>query len=279
MKPRSAGDFKRWASESGSLRQSMRLITIPVSHYCEKARWGLIHAGVDYVEDAHLQLFHYLVARRYNPRGMVPILVTDTGAITDSTEILRFLDRRLPEHAKLYPKSCIQEVEALEDHFDERFGVETRRWVYFNLRTLSARQILKLAGQGTPLWERSIAPPFFSPLFRVLLHKLDVSRENVDRGFPVISDTFDLVSTRLSDGRPFLCGDCFTAADLSFASLAAPVLWPAEYGITFPPLDEAPAGARDAICRFRAHPAGAFALRLFREHRSPAADLPPCGAG
>lgn len=255
----------------------MRLITIPVSHYCEKARWGLIYAGVPYVEDAHLQLFHYIVARRYNPRGMVPILVTDTGAITDSTEILRFLDRRLPESVKLYPSGLIQEVEELEDYFDERFGVETRRWVYFKLRTLSARQILEVAGQGTPLWERTLAPPFFPPLFRFLLHTLDVSRENVDRGFPVVLETFDLVSARLSDGRPFLCGDRFTAADLTFASLAAPVLWPPEYGIKFPPLDVAPTSARDTICQFRAHPAGAFALRLFREHRSPAADAQPSG--
>ena len=36
----------------------MRLITIPMSHYCEKARWGLAHAGVEYVEEAHLQVFH-----------------------------------------------------------------------------------------------------------------------------------------------------------------------------------------------------------------------------
>jgi glutathione S-transferase len=253
----------------------MRLITIPVSHYCEKARWGLVHAGVHYVEEAHLQLFHYLAARRHNTRGMVPILVTDTGAITDSTEILRFLDQRLPESAKLYPKSRIQEVDALEDYFDEEFGVETRRWVYFNLRTLPASQILKLAGQGAPLWERAIAPPFFSPLFRFLLRSLDVSGENVDRGFRVISDTFDSVSSHLSDGRPFLCGNRFTAADLTFASMAAPVLWPPEYGIKFPPLDDVPTCTRDTILQFRAHPAGEFALRLFREHRSQAADTQP----
>lgn len=251
----------------------MRLITIPVSHYCEKARWGLVYAGVPYVEDAHLQLFHYLVARRYNARAMVPILVTDTGAITDSTEILRFLDRRLPEPIKLYPANQIREVEALEDHFDEKFGVETRRWVYFSLRDLPARQILKLAGQGTPRWECAVAPPLFSPLFRLLLRSLDVSRENVDKGFPVIPETFDWVASRLGDGRPFLCGNRFTAADLTFASLAAPVLWPAEYGIRFPSLDEIPADVRNTILQFRAHPAGEFALRLFREHRAPAAGI------
>ena len=246
----------------------MRLITIPVSHYCEKDRWGLIHAGVPYVEEAHLQLFHNLVARRYNKLGMVPILVTDSGAISDSTEILRYLDRSLPEADKLYPSHLIAEVEELEDYFDEQFGVESRRWVYFNLRNLSSRQILKLAGQGVPFWQRTLAQPFFSVLFPILLRTLDVSKENVDKGFPLVAEGFDLVKDRLADGRRFLCGDRFTAADLTFASLGAPVLWPPEYGIKFPPLEEVPANVRETILEFRAHPAGEFALRLFRENRS-----------
>jgi len=248
----------------------MRLITIPVSHYCEKARWGLSHAGASYVEDAHLQLFHYLRARRYNRRGMVPVLVTDSGAaITDSTAILRFLDRDLPASSKLYPGDQVQEVEALEDFFDEEFGVETRRWAYFSLRHLPSRQILALAGQGAPLWERVLAPPLFPLLFRFLLHHLGASPQKVGKGFRVISDTFDLVKVRLGDGRPFLCGQRFTAADLTFASLAAPVLWPPGYGVSFPSLDVAPADVRDTILQFRAHPAGEFALRLFKEHRAP----------
>ena len=34
------------------------------------------------------------------------------------------------------------------------------------------------------------------------------------------------VDQALADGRPFICGEKFTAADLTFASLAAPVILP-----------------------------------------------------
>ena len=34
------------------------------------------------------------------------------------------------------------------------------------------------------------------------------------------------VDEALADGRPFICGEKFTAADLTFASLAAPVIVP-----------------------------------------------------
>ena len=40
------------------------LVTIPFSHYCEKARWALDRAGLAYEERAHLPLAHYLPARR-----------------------------------------------------------------------------------------------------------------------------------------------------------------------------------------------------------------------
>jgi glutathione S-transferase len=241
----------------------MRLITIPMSHYCEKARWGLSHAGVDFVEEAHLQVFHYAAVRRYDARGMVPVLVTESEAVCDSTAILEFLDRGLPEACKLYPAGLRQEIEALEEHFDERLGVETRRWVYFHWMSLPAREVLKTAGQGTPWWQRLLAPMLFPMLRRYLNRHLGISRDNVESGLVTIAAIFDEVAARLGDGRVFLCGDRFTAADLSFACMAAPILLPPEYGIRLPLPEEAPAQARADILRFRAHPAGQFALGLF----------------
>lgn len=245
----------------------MRLITIPMSHYCEKARWALAHAGIDYVEEAHLQVFHYRAVRPYSALGMVPVLVTEGAAIAGSSAILRFLDSRLGESRKLYPDKHRSEIESLEKYFDEHLGVETRRWVYFHWMHLPGRQVLQTAGQGIPSWERAFAPFLFPLMRRYLGRHLAISRENVEAGLQVISSSFDEVAARISDGRRFLCGDCFSAADLSFASMAAPVLLPAEYGIRLPTPDEAPVQARSDIRRFRNHPAGQFALRLFNENR------------
>jgi glutathione S-transferase len=36
----------------------LRLVTIPISHHCEKARWALERAGIPYREERHVQGIH-----------------------------------------------------------------------------------------------------------------------------------------------------------------------------------------------------------------------------
>jgi glutathione S-transferase len=71
---------------------------------------------------------------------------------------------------------------------------------------------------------------------------------------------------RLSDDRPYLCGDRFTAADLTFAALAASVLMPPSTGAL-----PQPEGCRwqwRRSCGSFARTAGAHALAMFRDERS-----------
>jgi glutathione S-transferase len=62
----------------------LRLVTIPISHYCEKARWGLERAGLAYREEPHVQGVHRLYARRAGGAMTVPVLVTPDGPIGES---------------------------------------------------------------------------------------------------------------------------------------------------------------------------------------------------
>jgi glutathione S-transferase len=82
-----------------------------------------------------------------------------------------------------------------------------------------------------------------------------------------VDEEFDAVAERLSDGRSHLVGDRFSAADLAFAALAAPCVVPAVYGTPLPQPEDMTPGMADAVERWRAHPAGRYALRMVREER------------
>src|SRR5215475_11254459 len=58
------GDMVKDEGPNGRLGQMLRLITIPISHYCEKARWALDRAGIAFREERHVQLVHRVAARR-----------------------------------------------------------------------------------------------------------------------------------------------------------------------------------------------------------------------
>ncbi len=83
---------------------SARLVTIPISHFCEKARWALDRAGVEYVEQPHLQLVHVIAARSVGGGRTVPVFVTEAGEVLpDSTAILRWADMQVTPGMQMYP--------------------------------------------------------------------------------------------------------------------------------------------------------------------------------
>jgi len=75
------------------------------------------------------------------------------------------------------------------------------------------------------------------------------------------------VAELLADGRPYLCGERFGAADLTFAALSAAVIVPSVYGTPLPQPELLPAEIAALVCRARDHPAGRFALRMIAEQR------------
>ncbi len=243
------------------------LITIPISHYCEKARWALEWLEIPYIEDRHAPVFHRLATRPHGGQS-VPVLVTGAGAFEDSTEILHYLDTVTPTERRLYPKEpeMRREVEKLEELFDTKLGVYTRSWVYFH-RLDEREWMQRVWSKGTPLWEQfglAIAFPFLVHFVRKAYKINAASAENALQG---IREIFQTVSDRLTEGRSYLVGNELSAADITFAALAAPILLPPEHPIKPLALEELPREMAAVIRELRATPAGAHALRLYRENR------------
>jgi glutathione S-transferase len=251
-----------------SCGQPCVLITIPISHYCEKARWALDRAGVRYREQAHLQLIHWLAVRRAGGGTTVPVLVCGDRVLADSADIVDEADASTPPGQRLYPDDpgAAAGVRALQRDFDTNLGPHGRRWMYNEIR---GRRDLAIAYgcTGIPSWERRALALAYPAAIRVIDRFLDITPTTAAQSEAQVRMVFDAVGKRLSDDRPYLCGDRFTAADLTFAALAASVLMPPEYGVPLPQPEELPVAMAAAVREFRAHPAGAHALAMFREER------------
>ncbi|WP_437595914.1 glutathione S-transferase N-terminal domain-containing protein [Sorangium sp. So ce590] len=264
----------------------LRLITIPFSHYCEKARWALDRAGVPYREDAYLPLAHALPALRAGGRRSVPVLVTRAGVLGDSTDILRYADAFVPSEHALFlgePGARRAEVEALEERFDRELGPAARRVAYFHLLPDEEAAFALMSGSFRSLEGAGAAPRFwlgrgafraYFPVARAVMKRaMRIDAVGADRSRGKIRAVFDAVNERLRDGRPFLVGDRFSAADLAFAALAAPLLVPERHPVPLPPPGALPSGLRDLVASLRDEPAGAFVQRLYREQRHRKAGL------
>lgn len=243
---------------------SVRLITIPMSHYCEKARWGLERLGIDYFEERHLQVFHYPRTYWFSGGPNVPVLIDRETVLHDSTTILKHLDSYADDSQRLYPQDSElrTRVDELEDLFDDVLGVESRRWVYYHFKTRPV-QALRTAGQGTPLTEKLLLPIIF-PLFTLIINKLiNPSERAVEEGLNKVRDIVKATDSLLAEGHAYLLGNQFTAADLSLACMLAPLVLPRNYGIRLPEPDELPVAAQPVVDEFRATATGAYVLKLF----------------
>ena len=260
-----------------------RLIAIAISHYCEKARWAMDYLEIDYVEEDHAPPFH----KQYTSQqggSSVPVLVTEKEAFTDSKDILHYLDR-ISEDKKLYPADpeLRSRVEALEKLFDEKLGVVTRTVGYY----YAIQQPLKVAiqrglggfphkrlnqeaiawGLKAPLTEKIKAILAFPKIPQLLAQFYEIDTAAKNAAMQEIREVFATVDKELAEDRQYLVGDCFTAADLTFAALASPILRPPNHPFYDSRLSKLSPERASQIEKLRATPAGQLALRLYRDER------------
>jgi glutathione S-transferase len=253
-----------------------RLLTIPISHYCEKARWALERAGLPYHEERHVQGVHRVMARRAGGGNTVPVLVTGDEVLGESEEIIAYADRELAEADRLLPSDPVlrDEVLATSRWLDAGLGPEGRRLMYAHMLEYR-RLMLQVNCQGVPAWERRLLTATWPVAIRAGKRVLSVGPDAKQVAERHVWEAFDAVAERLEAGGGYLCGGRFTGADLTFAALAASVVIPPQYGVVLPQPDVLPEPTATIIRQLRAHPAGRRALELFAQRRRAGLDSTP----
>jgi glutathione S-transferase len=239
-----------------------RLLTLAPSHFSEKARWALDRTGLPYREECSGPGFHLRAVKRVGARTM-PVLITTQGTILrDSTDILHHADR----DGELFPHPLAAEIEALERELDV-LGPAVRDWSYswaVHHPPLIRHVFDKRLGAGQRVALRLTLPVVCQQL-RARFH---LDRMSTDGWFDALTSLWDRFDGWLADGRPYLVGDRFTAADLTLAALGAPAVAAPEYGGQLIPLERRPAAVRAQTERLRATAIGQLILRLYRDERA-----------
>ena len=243
------------------------LVTIPVSHYCEKARWALSWANIDFEERPNAPVFHLLANRKIGAGRTVPALATKDGALADSTDILQWIDARMPDDTRVFGDDPTgREAARLEDMFDEKLGKMVRRAAYGMLLPYP-HLIRSLLTSGISNFQARAMGILFPVLLKQMVRSFKLTPAGIAEAEERIQVQFDEVASLLADGRPFLAGDRFTAADIAFCALGAPMVMPEGYGGPLPSLESLPEEAQNQVRRWREHSAGRYILRIYASHR------------
>lgn len=248
------------------MNRQPHLIAIALSHYCEKVRWAMDYLDIDYTEENHAPPFHRQYTSRYGGTT-VPVLVTVDKALTNSQDILQYLDS-ISETKKLYPKNpqLRDRVAKLERLFDDRLGVATRIWGYY----YAIQKPLTVAiawGIKAPSIEKIKTIAAFPKIPQLLQQSYNITSETKNIALENVREIFAIVSDELSSDRQYLAGDCLSAADITFAALASPVLRPANHPVYSSKLSNMSPERLSVVEELRSTPAGKLALRMYREHR------------
>ena len=243
-----------------------RLIAIAISHYCEKARWALDYLNINYIEENHAPPFHRKYTSAYGGTT-VPVLVVEDKAFVDSHDILYYLDS-VSADRQLYPhdRELRRQVETLEELFDRRLGVATRLWGYYY--AIKKPLFIAIAwGKGASLIEKIKCVIAVPKTFNFLKQNYNVTPEGKDAALQEIKEIFAVVDRQLNSGQQYLVGDRLSAADITFAALASPVIRPKNHPVYDTQLSKLPTEMVAVIEELRATSAGKLVLRMYQKHR------------
>jgi glutathione S-transferase len=201
---------------------------LKVSHYNEKARWALDFKGVPHLRRAEIPGQHRDIAEELSGGKTFPVLVLDGEAMGDSTRIIEALEQRYPA-PPLYPAdpSARRHALELEEFFDEELGPHSR---LLALHCMLPDPDLLLGAFAPDLNRaRRLAARASFPLVKKRIESdFGIDEQRVSLAYAQLAIAGERFRSELQPGG-YLVGNTFTVADLTLASLLAPLVAPPQF--------------------------------------------------
>ncbi len=206
------------------------LYAFPPSHCSQKVRLALAEKGVTYTDhfvDIEMRLQNYQPwYMKLNPKGVVPTLVHGDRVVTDSAQIIRYIDQAF-EGPHLVPESPV-ERDCMEQWIDEQDRLRIRELTFGNMKGVMGFALRKIS---LPLRKARLkrlqgANPDLADLYEAKIEDLGRWRESIASRSEIAEIRSDLervlerVDAQLGKTR-YLAGDAYSLADVAWTCILA----------------------------------------------------------
>ena len=211
----------------------LKLYQFPISHYCEKIRWALEFKNIDHEIKNLIPGLHLLKTKKLAPESSVPILTHKGLVIQGSSEIISYLDKTFPER-RLTPKETHERDKVLEweNYIDNEIGKNVRLCCYHILLN-HPDIVIPFFTYNAPWYGKPFLAIMFPKLKVKMIHRMKINDVAAKKARKNLTIAVDKLNSHYQD-HEFLVGDQFSRADLTAASLLAPLCMPEKYGLYWP---------------------------------------------
>lgn len=206
------------------------LYVFAISHYCEKARWALDHGGIAYRLHHTMPGLNRRIAKKLGASaGSLPFLATPSGAIAGSSAIMDWAEANRSADSVSLTGNDPEAARAVEQRLDEVTGVHVRCFYYSDALFSDPQSVRPIFSRGLPLIQRMAVTLGWSQIVPRMIAGMNLGPDQGKQSGEIVRSELDWLDGLLADGRPYLGGDCFSRADMTAASLLAPLASPPEH--------------------------------------------------
>lgn len=167
-------------------------------------------------------------------------MVAYGDVVQGSAEIIDWAEARTTEAARqLTPSDGHGACQEIEKRLDEIAGVHVRRYYYSAALFDEPEAVRKMYANDVSFLRGLLVSGTWGVVRKEMIKVMDLGPEQGLESKGIIEGELSWIDDLLSDGRQYLVGDRFSRADLTAASLLAPLVIPKEHpvypNLTLPP--------------------------------------------